>query len=218
MANTTDTNNNEIKQPKTYYYKSVDYYKPYIDLVYYISHKYGHSILNVNKAFSYLYSVYEKLVEFGLRYDCKYHIIIHTSNVANCNFNYYYRKFDRVLRIDLKVKEFEEYIILFICEEKYEPEFCDFVVKYEQDKHVIGLLYCISVAIYHEYELLSYFDNNRALEYRPLDSSGKAFYYTVTYTNTDRLKTFNIYSARLKCIFAEEYIFRVFKDMINLLK
>jgi len=218
MVNTADTNNNEIKKPKTYYYKSVDYYKPYIDLIYYVSYKYGHSILNVNKAFSYLYVVYEKLVEFNLRYDCKYHIIIHTSNVTNCNFGYYYRKFDRILKTDLKVKEYDEHIILFICEEKYEHEFYNFAVKYEQKKHIIGLLYCISVVIYHEYELLTYFDNNKMLEYRPLDSSSKAFYYTVTYTNTDRLKTFNIYSARLRCIFAEEYIHKVFKEMINLLK
>lgn len=218
MVDPANTNHNEISKVKTYYCKSVDYYKPYIDLIYYVSDKYGHSILNVNKAFSYLYVVYEKLVEFGLRYDCKYHIIIHTSSVANCNFNYYNNKFDRVLRIDLKVKEYDEYIILFICEEKYEPEFYNFTTKYEQDKHIIGLLYCISVVIYHEYELLNYFNNNRVLEYRPLDSSGKAFYYTVTYTNTDRLKIFNIYSARLKCIFAEEYIFDVFKDMINLIK
>ena len=217
MVDNEDNKHELNKNVKIYYYKNTEYYEPYIDLFYYISERYGHSILNVNRSYEYVKTIYDYLKSFNISYDNKYHVILHTSNVSNCNFNYYYKKFDRVLRINLKTNECNNYIIIFICEEKYKPKYKNFLLEYFQEKHIIGLLFCICVIMYHEYSLLKYFENNLELEFRPVDNSSRSFIYTTTYINTDRLRLFNIYSSRLRCTFAESYIYNKFNEMINLL-
>ena len=202
---------------KPLYYKDISHYEVFIDLIYYISEKYGSSEQNIIDSKDILLDLY-KFIRFIVKpeYDKQYNIIIHTSEVENYNFNNYYKKFEEVH--SFKHLKDKKGLIIFICANKYKPKYKNYLLPYDEEVYTFILMFCILVTIYHEYSYILFIENNPYVVRRPLDNPGNAFYYTVTYTNTELLRIINLYSLRLRCIFEQEYILKKMKDIINLIK